>query len=147
MPALILDKLRKEFADGTVAVNDLDLTIEERAFVTLLGPSGCGKTTTLRMVAGLEQPTRGVIRLGERVLNDVPPVRRDIAMVFQSYALYPHMTVGENMGFSLRLRNADKAMTGQRVAAAVIITIPIILFVLFFQRRIVAGLTSGAVKG
>jgi multiple sugar transport system ATP-binding protein len=116
MPALILDKLRKEFADGTVAVNDLDLTIEERAFVTLLGPSGCGKTTTLRMVAGLEQPTRGVIRLGERVLNDVPPVRRDIAMVFQSYALYPHMTVRGNLEYPLRKRAMPGPERTTRVA-------------------------------
>src|SRR5690242_6595065 len=115
MPALVLDKLRKEFADGTVAVNDLDLTIEDRAFVTLLGPSGCGKTTTLRMIAGLEQPTGGSIRLGDRTLNDVPPVRRDIAMVFQSYALYPHMTVRRNLEYPLRKRGMGASERATRV--------------------------------
>ena len=116
MPALVLDKLRKEFADGTVAVTGLDLTIEERAFVTLLGPSGCGKTTTLRMIAGLEQPTGGTVRLGDRVLNDVPPVRRDIAMVFQSYALYPHMTVRGNLEYPLRKRRVAAPERTTRVA-------------------------------
>jgi multiple sugar transport system ATP-binding protein len=116
MPALVLDRLRKEFADGTVAVNGLDLTIEEQAFVTLLGPSGCGKTTTLRMIAGLEQPTGGTIRLGDRVLNDVPPVRRDIAMVFQSYALYPHMTVRGNLEYPLRKRRVAAPERTTRVA-------------------------------
>jgi multiple sugar transport system ATP-binding protein len=114
--ALFLAKLRKEFPDGTVAVNDLDLTIDERAFVTLLGPSGCGKTTTLRMIAGLETPTSGSIRLGDRVLNDVAPVRRDIAMVFQSYALYPHLTVRGNLEYPLRKRHVAAPERATRVA-------------------------------
>jgi multiple sugar transport system ATP-binding protein len=116
VPALVLDKLRKEFPDGTVAVNDLDLVIDERAFVTLLGPSGCGKTTTLRMIAGLETPTRGEIRLGERVLNAVSPARRDIAMVFQSYALYPHLTVRGNLEYPLKKRGVPAPERTARVA-------------------------------
>ncbi|MEO5813747.1 MAG: sn-glycerol-3-phosphate ABC transporter ATP-binding protein UgpC [Gemmatimonadaceae bacterium] len=99
-----LEAVRKEYDGGVVAVHGVDLTVAAGELVVLVGPSGCGKSTTLRMVAGLETITSGRLSIGERVVNDVPPSERDIAMVFQSYALYPHMTVRENMGFALRLR-------------------------------------------
>ncbi|MDB4892894.1 MAG: transporter related protein [Gemmatimonadetes bacterium] len=99
-----LEAVRKEYDGGVVAVHGVDLTVQAGELVVLVGPSGCGKSTTLRMVAGLETITSGRLSIGGRVVNDVPPSERDIAMVFQSYALYPHMTVRENMGFALRLR-------------------------------------------
>src|SRR6056297_3112023 len=98
MAGVVFSEVHKEFGDFT-AVQALNLDINEGEFVSLLGPSGCGKTTTLRMLAGLEFPTSGDIRIGDRVVNDLPPGQRDIAMVFQSYALYPHMTVGENIAY------------------------------------------------
>ena len=98
------------------AVEDLNLDIKTGEFVSLLGPSGCGKTTTLRMLAGLEFPTSGEIRIGDRVVNDVAPGQRDIAMVFQSYALYPHMTVGENIAYPLKKRGVAKAERSKMVA-------------------------------
>jgi multiple sugar transport system ATP-binding protein len=101
-------KVRKAFG-SSVAVKGLDLSVKNGEFVSLLGPSGCGKTTTLRMLAGLEFPTEGEIRIGGRVVNAVPPGQRDIAMVFQSYALYPHMTVGENIAYPLKKRGVAKA--------------------------------------
>ena len=104
MAEITLDGVSKVFPDGTSAVTDLDLKITDREFVVLVGPSGCGKSTTLRMVAGLEEITEGEIWIGERVVNDVPPKDRDIAMVFQNYALYPHMTVYKNMAFGFKLR-------------------------------------------
>src|SRR5580658_8510477 len=107
MAGVRFDKVRKTFGT-TVAVAELDLVIEEGEFVSLLGPSGCGKTTTLRMLAGLEYPTSGTISIGDRVINEVPPSRRDIAMVFQSYALYPHMTVAENIAYPLRKRGVAR---------------------------------------
>jgi multiple sugar transport system ATP-binding protein len=111
-----LKRLRKQF--GTVvAVNDLDLEIGAGEFVSLLGPSGCGKTTTLRMLAGLDFPTNGTISFGDQIVNDLTPARRNIAMVFQSYALYPHMTVGENIAYPLRKRGVPKAERPARVAA------------------------------
>ena len=110
--------VRKEYPDGTVAVHGVDLTVESGEFVVLVGPSGCGKSTTLRMVAGLEQISAGELRIGSRVVNDLPPADRDIAMVFQSYALYPHMTVRENMAFSLRLRKRPASEITSRVQAA-----------------------------
>src|SRR5262245_49639573 len=91
----------KVYADGVRAVDSLDLRIGDGEFMVLVGPSGCGKTTALRMVAGLEEITEGTITLGQRVINDMPPKQRDVAMVFQTYALYPHMTVAQNLGFSL----------------------------------------------
>jgi multiple sugar transport system ATP-binding protein len=100
------------------AVRDLDLEIDDGEFVVLVGPSGCGKTTALRMIAGLEEVSAGEIRLGDRVVNRVPPRDRDIAMVFQNYALYPHLTVAENMGFGLRLRKRPKAEIRERVERA-----------------------------
>ena len=113
-----LEDVTKVYADGTVAVDDLDLEIDDGEFVVLVGPSGCGKTTALRMVAGLEEITDGEIRIGDRTVNRVPPRDRDIAMVFQNYALYPHLTVGENMGFGLKLRRAPKDEIKRRVAEA-----------------------------
>jgi ABC-type sugar transport system ATPase subunit len=97
------------------ACKDVDLRIEDGEFVTLLGPSGCGKTTTLNVIAGLEEATSGEVRIGGRVVNDLGPFERDVAMVFQNYALYPHMTVAENIGFTLRLRKRPKAEVTERV--------------------------------
>ena len=109
MARVVLEKVTKIYPGGVRAVDAIDLSVADREFVVLVGPSGCGKTTTLRMVAGLEEITGGVIRIGERVVNDVPPKDRDIAMVFQNYALYPHMTVYKNMAFGLKLRRMPKA--------------------------------------
>ncbi|HEV7268632.1 MAG TPA: ABC transporter ATP-binding protein [Falsiroseomonas sp.] len=109
------EKVRKAFGSA-VAVRELDLTIRGGEFVSLLGPSGCGKTTTLRMLAGLEFPTAGMISIGGRVVNEVAPGARDVAMVFQSYALYPHMTVAENMAYPLKKRGVAKAERAERVA-------------------------------
>ena len=105
----------KVFPDGTTAVRDLTCTIRDGEFMVLVGPSGCGKTTALRMVAGLEQPTSGAIAIGGEVVNGVPPRARDIAMVFQNYALYPHKTVAENLSFGLRMHKVDKQSIQARV--------------------------------
>ena len=113
-----LEGLRKEYEGGVVAVHGVDLSVSAGEFVVFVGPSGCGKSTTLRMVAGLESITAGRLTIGGRVVNDVPPSDRDIAMVFQSYALYPHMSVRENMAFALRLRKRPAAEIAQRVDAA-----------------------------
>ncbi len=117
MAQVVLKGLQKRF-DEVVAVQDVDLTINDREFVVLVGPSGCGKTTTLRMIAGLEEVTAGEIYIGDRLVNDLPPKDRDIAMVFQNYALYPHMTVYDNMAFGLRMRKFPKAEIDQRVHEA-----------------------------
>jgi multiple sugar transport system ATP-binding protein len=117
MARVALEKLSKTFPGPVKAVDAVDLHIADREFVVLVGPSGCGKTTTLRMIAGLEEITSGTIRIGERVVNEVPPKDRDIAMVFQNYALYPHMTVYKNMAFGLKLRGMPKAQIQQRVTA------------------------------
>ena len=109
MAQLSLHKLSKNYDDQTPAVRGIDLDIADKEFVVLVGPSGCGKSTTLRMIAGLEEITDGDIRIGGEVVNDVPPKDRDIAMVFQNYALYPHMSVYENMSFGLRLRKVAKS--------------------------------------
>jgi multiple sugar transport system ATP-binding protein len=114
---VVLDNLVKKFGAFT-AVHSLDLHIRDGEFVALLGPSGCGKTTTLRMLAGLDFPTAGDIRIGERTVNDVPPGKRDIAMVFQSYALYPHMTVEQNIAYPLKKRGVPKAERAPLVARA-----------------------------
>ena len=116
MVGVVFDKVRKMFG-GVEAIPALDLAIADGEFVSLLGPSGCGKTTTLRMLAGLERPTSGRILIGDRVVNELPPGRRDIAMVFQSYALYPHMTVGENIAYPLRKRGMPRAERPARVRA------------------------------
>jgi multiple sugar transport system ATP-binding protein len=113
--AVRYDGVLKRFDDGTVAVRDLNLEIQDGEFMILVGPSGCGKTTALRMLAGLEDATEGTITLGSQVVNDIDPGRRDVAMVFQSYALFPHMTVFDNMAFPLRMRRFRK----QEVASAV----------------------------
>jgi multiple sugar transport system ATP-binding protein len=104
----------KDFGE-VIAINDLDIHVEDKEFLVLVGPSGCGKSTALRLLAGLEEITSGEIMIGDRVVNDVPPKDRDISMVFQSYALYPHMSVFDNMAFGLRLRKMDKAEIKRRV--------------------------------
>src|SRR6202034_755739 len=104
--------------DKTPAVQGLDLDILDREFIVLVGPSGCGKSTTLRMIAGLEEATSGEIYIGDQLVNDVPPKNRDIAMVFQNYALYPHMSVYKNMAFGLKLRGMPKAQIHERVTQA-----------------------------
>jgi multiple sugar transport system ATP-binding protein len=115
---IVLDDVWKTYPDGTVAVQALDLEIDDKEFMVLVGPSGCGKTTALRMIAGLESVTRGTVRIGDRVVNDVPPKARDIAMVFQNYALYPHMSVFENMAFGLKLQKVPKHEINGRVQEA-----------------------------
>ncbi|PMQ01123.1 MAG: glycerol-3-phosphate ABC transporter ATP-binding protein [Dictyoglomus sp. NZ13-RE01] len=112
-----LEGVTKKFGD-VVAVNNVNLDIQDKEFIVLVGPSGCGKTTTLRMIAGLEEVTEGKIYIGGRLVNDVPPKDRDIAMVFQNYALYPHMTVYDNMAFGLKLRKFPKDEIDRRVKAA-----------------------------
>jgi multiple sugar transport system ATP-binding protein len=113
-----LDQLTKVYPDGTRAVNELDLSIGDGEFAVLVGPSGCGKTTALRMVAGLEAITAGQVRIGDRVVNDLPPKNRDVAMVFQNYALYPHMSAYKNMAFGLKLRKLQKSEIDRRVKDA-----------------------------
>ncbi|HUU68845.1 MAG TPA: sn-glycerol-3-phosphate ABC transporter ATP-binding protein UgpC [Planctomycetota bacterium] len=118
MAEVVLEGVTKVYPGDVAAVKSLDLEIRDRELIVLVGPSGCGKSTTLRMVAGLEDVTEGTIRIGDRVVNDVPPRDRDIAMVFQNYALYPHMTVYKNMAFGLMLRGYSKQEIGQRVSEA-----------------------------
>jgi multiple sugar transport system ATP-binding protein len=116
MAQVNLRKLVKNY-DETPAVRGIDLDIQDKEFVVLVGPSGCGKTTTLRMIAGLEDISAGEVVIGEEVVNDVPPKDRNIAMVFQNYALYPHMTVHENMSFGLRLKKVPKDEINRRSCA------------------------------
>ncbi|MPZ72060.1 MAG: sn-glycerol-3-phosphate ABC transporter ATP-binding protein UgpC [Nitriliruptorales bacterium] len=115
---LQLDGVWKRFPDGTEAVKDLSLDVDDGEFVILVGPSGCGKSTALRMVAGLEEITDGTLMIGDRVVNGLTPKERDIAMVFQSYALYPHMSVADNMGFALKLAKVPKDEINKRVREA-----------------------------
>ena len=115
MAEIVLDHVTKRFPDGALAVDDVNLTIADGEFVILVGPSGCGKSTTLNMIAGLEDISDGELRIGGEVANQKSPRDRDIGMVFQNYALYPHMTVRENMAFSLKLAKADKATVDERV--------------------------------
>ena len=115
MATITFDGVTKEFPDGTVAVDDLSLDVGDGEFTVVVGPSGSGKSTALRMVAGLEAATRGILRIGSQVVNDVPPRQRDIAMVFQSYALYPHMTVEQNLAFALRMQRQPKAGIAERL--------------------------------
>ena len=118
MAAIELERLTKVYADGTRAVHALDLEIADGEFVVFVGPSGCGKTSALRMIAGLEEISDGVVRVGGAVVNDLPPKARDMAMIFQNYALYPHMNVYDNMAFGLKMRNVDKDVIRRRVEDA-----------------------------
>ncbi|GAA1333761.1 ABC transporter ATP-binding protein [Saccharothrix algeriensis] len=118
MAEIVLDKVSKQYPDGAVAVRDVDLQIADGEFIILVGPSGCGKSTTLNMIAGLEDITSGELRIGGERVNERAPKDRDIAMVFQSYALYPHMTVKENMAFPLRLAKVDNATVEKKVRHA-----------------------------
>jgi multiple sugar transport system ATP-binding protein len=118
MAAVTFDRVTKRYPDGTTAVNDLYLEIADGEFMVLVGPSGCGKTTALRMVAGLEDISGGVVKIGDRVVNYVPSRDRDIAMVFQSYALYPHLTVYDNIAFGLKIKKLPKAEIEKRVSNA-----------------------------
>src|SRR2546423_2271271 len=117
MATVTFDHVTKQYGDF-VAVKDLELGIQDGEFMVLVGPSGCGKTTSLRMVAGLEQISAGDLKIGDRVVNDVAPKDRDIAMVFQSYALYPHMSVYDNLAFGLKLRKVKKEDIDRRVKEA-----------------------------
>jgi len=118
MAEVSFDGVTKTYADGTTAVHDLNLDIRDGEFMVLVGPSGCGKTTALRMVAGLEDISGGVLKIGERVVNHVPSRDRDIAMVFQSYALYPHLSVYDNIAFGLKIKHIAKAEIDKRVQNA-----------------------------
>ncbi|HPR79076.1 MAG TPA: ATP-binding cassette domain-containing protein, partial [Candidatus Limiplasma sp.] len=115
MASVSLKHIYKVYAGNVTAVSDFTLDIEDKEFIVLVGPSGCGKSTTLRMVAGLEEISSGELYIGDRLVNDVAPKDRDIAMVFQNYALYPHMTVFDNMAFGLKLRKVPKAEIKKRV--------------------------------
>jgi multiple sugar transport system ATP-binding protein len=116
--AIRLERLTKVYADGTRAVNELDLDVADGEFMVFVGPSGCGKTSALRMIAGLEDITDGTVSVGGRVVNALPPKARDMAMIFQNYALYPHMNVAENMGFGLKMRGIDRSEVRRRVEEA-----------------------------
>ncbi len=116
MAGITFDNVTKTYGDGFRAVSDLNVEVADGEFVVLVGPSGCGKTTALRMIAGLEEISDGQIRIGDRVVNNLPPGDRDVAMVFQNYALYPHMTVAENIGFALKMRKVPKAEARGRIA-------------------------------
>ncbi|MEO1745637.1 MAG: sn-glycerol-3-phosphate ABC transporter ATP-binding protein UgpC [Pseudomonadota bacterium] len=118
MATVSIRNVNKDYGNGVLAVNDVSLSIDDGEFIVLVGPSGCGKSTLLRMVAGLETITQGEIAIGDRIVNDVDPAKRDIAMVFQNYALYPHMTVRRNMAYGLTNRKMDKAEINRRVGEA-----------------------------
>jgi multiple sugar transport system ATP-binding protein len=118
MATVTLDKVNKVYPNGFQAIQDLSLDIVDGEFLVLVGPSGCGKSTALRMIAGLEEISGGELRIGDRVVNDVEPKDRDIAMVFQNYALYPHMSVADNIGFALKLAKVPKEQIAERVARA-----------------------------
>ncbi|SNR48642.1 sn-glycerol-3-phosphate ABC transporter ATP-binding protein UgpC [Paracoccus sediminis] len=118
MASIILDKVGKIYAGGTRAVGDVSIDIRDGEFIVLVGPSGCGKSTLLRMVAGLESISEGTVRIGDRVVNDIEPADRDIAMVFQNYALYPHMSVRQNLAYGLKNRGTPRADIDRRVADA-----------------------------
>src|SRR3954463_12331802 len=118
MAQIKLDHVTKRYPDGYEAVKDMTLEIDDGEFVILVGPSGCGKSTALRMVAGLEDISEGELKIGDDVVNEKAPKDRDIAMVFQNYALYPHMSVRDNMGFALKLRGVDKEEIDRQVEEA-----------------------------
>src|SRR5262245_50780769 len=115
MAQLVLDKVAKTFAGDVLAIEDFSLEVQDRELVVIVGPSGCGKSTTLRLIAGMERPTRGVIRIGGQVVNDWPPQDRDVAMVFQDYVLYPQMNVFANLAFGLRLRRGRLGLSGEEI--------------------------------
>src|SRR5690242_18802027 len=115
MSQISITNVTKTYVNGVLAVDNVSLEIEDGEFIVLVGPSGCGKTTLLRMIAGLEEVTTGTIQIGERDVTGLPPQKRDIAMVFQSYALYPHMTVSENLAYGLKMRKTPKAERERRV--------------------------------
>ena len=118
MAEIVLDNVSKVFSGGVVAVDSVSLSIGSGEFLVLVGPSGCGKSTLLRMIAGLEDTTTGTISIGEQEVTELPPRSRDIAMVFQSYALYPHMTVRQNLGYGLKVRKTPKHEIAERVSRA-----------------------------
>ena len=118
MASVTLEHVEKIYDNKVKAVHDFNLQIKDKEFVVFVGPSGCGKSTTLRMIAGLEDISAGTLKIGDRVVNDVEPKDRDIAMVFQNYALYPHITVYENLAFSLRLRKMNNEEIHKRVTQA-----------------------------
>ncbi|GIH07867.1 hypothetical protein Rhe02_59340 [Rhizocola hellebori] len=118
MAKVELSGLSKVFPGGTIGLDDVDLTVNDGEFIVLVGPSGCGKSTLLRIVAGLEEPTKGTVAIAGVTVNDLAPQLRDIAMVFQNYALYPHMTVEENLGFSLRVQHHPKTDAAREVNEA-----------------------------
>ena len=118
MASVELKNVYKVYENNVTAVHDFNLKIEDKEFIVLVGPSGCGKSTTLRMVAGLEEISSGDVYIGDTLVNDLPPKLRDIAMVFQNYALYPHMTVYENMAFALKLKKKSKEEIKKRVIKA-----------------------------
>ena len=118
MSGILVDRVSKTFPNGFSAVRDLSLTIEDGEFIVLVGASGCGKTTLLRLIAGLEEASAGTISIGDKDVTDKPPRQRDIAMVFQSYALYPHMNVRQNLGYGLKVRRIRKAEARRRVGVA-----------------------------
>ncbi|MBQ9809447.1 MAG: ATP-binding cassette domain-containing protein, partial [Ruminococcus sp.] len=118
MAGLTLKGIYKKYPGGVVAVSDVNLEIRDKEFIVLVGPSGCGKSTTLRMIAGLEEISEGELYIGDRLVNDIAPKDRDIAMVFQNYALYPHMTVFDNMAFGLKLRKVPKDEIERKVNEA-----------------------------
>src|ERR1700675_5108543 len=127
MATVTFEHVTKKYGD-VLAVDDVQLAINDGEFMVLVGPSGCGKTTCLRMIAGLEEISSGQLKIGDKIVNDVPPNDRDIAMVFQSYALYPHMTVSDNMPFGLKLRKLPKADIEKRVNEAAAFRTPAIRF-------------------
>ena len=126
MAQIVLEHVEKVYSGGVRALDDLNLEVKEGEFMVLVGPSGCGKSTALRSIAGLEEITGGSISIGAQVVNDLPPKDRDIATVFQNYALYPHMTVEANLAFGLKLRHTPKAEIKRRVgeAAAMLAMLP-----------------------
>ena len=118
MSRVLFDQVTKVYEKNVTGVDNVSFEVHDKEFFVLVGPSGCGKSTTLRLIAGLEEPTKGNIYIEDRLVNDVPPKDRDIAMVFQNYALYPHMTVFDNMAFGLKMRKFPKADIEQRVSEA-----------------------------
>src|SRR5262249_45516844 len=145
MASVAIRDVRKAFG-ATAVIHGVDISIRDGEFVVLVGPSGCGKSTLLRMIAGLENITAGEIRIGNRIVNQVPPKERDVAMVFQNYALYPHMTVAANMGFSLKLRGTARGEIDKRVARAAEI-LGLTPYLERFPRQLSGGQRQGVAMG